>query len=93
MKKNFSVLYIEKLESYKQMMATVMSGGWMNFSVLGMRVKIESVEKFSKMLNFQICLNFFGTSHDHAVKYFLVLYELTQTLEKELGSLNSYFCT
>ena len=45
-KTNFSVLYIEKLESYKQMMATVMSGGWMNFSVLGMRVKLESVEKF-----------------------------------------------
>ena len=47
-KTNFSVLYIEKLESYKQMMATVISGGWMNFSVLGMRVKLESVEKFSK---------------------------------------------
>ena len=58
-KTNFNVLYIEKLESYKQMMATVMSGGWMNFSVLGMRVKSESVEKFSKMLNFQICLKFF----------------------------------
>ena len=58
-KTNFSVLYIEKLESYKQMMATVISGGWMNFSVLGMRVKSESVEKFSKMLNFQICLKFF----------------------------------
>ena len=45
-KTNFNVLYIEKLESYKRMMATVMSGGWMNFSVLGMRVKLESVEKF-----------------------------------------------
>ena len=45
-KTNFSVLYIIKLESYKQMMATVMSGGWMNFSVLGMRVKLESTEKF-----------------------------------------------
>ena len=37
---------VRKLESYKQMMTTVMSGGWMNFSVLGMRVKLESVEKF-----------------------------------------------
>ena len=45
-KTNFSVLYIEKLESYKQMMVTIISGGWMNFSVLGMRVKLESVEKF-----------------------------------------------
>ena len=45
-KTNFSVLYIEKLESYKQMMATVMSEGWVNFSVLGMRVKLESLEKF-----------------------------------------------
>ena len=71
------MLYIEKLESYKQMMATVMSEGWVNFSVLGMRVKLESVEKFSKMLNFQICLKFFVTSHDHTVKYFLFLYELT----------------
>ena len=37
---------VRKLESYKQMMTTVMSGGWMNFLVLGMRVKLESVEKF-----------------------------------------------
>ena len=58
-----------------------MLGGWMNFSVLDVRVKLESIEKLPEMLNFQIRLKKFGTSHDHAVKYFLVHYEHTNILE------------
>ena len=45
-KTNFSMLYIENLKNYKQIMTTIVSGGWMNFSNLGMRVKLESLEKF-----------------------------------------------
>ena len=46
MKTNFSVIHIGKLNSYKQTRATVTSGRYINFSILDMRVKLESVEKF-----------------------------------------------